>query len=89
MRAIGGRSVRTDTTIPRLSPREAQAFVARWEGVSAFKARGLCRKSLDEKLRELAGLMASARAFGWQRRTVKETAAVRARWNRLRRALGG
>jgi len=45
--------------------------------------------SMTEKLRQLAGLMESARALGWERALAEEQQGVRARWILLRKALGG
>jgi hypothetical protein len=44
---------------------------------------------MDDRLRHLAALMASAGTIGGKRRLAAEDAAVRRRWSRLRRVIRG
>ena len=72
-----------------LTAKEARSYRARWERVQAIERRELRQMSLHEKLRQLAALMASVDALGWNEALRAEEAAVRVRWNRLRKAHGG
>jgi hypothetical protein len=72
-----------------LSRKEAQAFRRRWEMVNAAERAELRATPLDDKLRQLAALMASVQALGWTDVLAREEAEVRIRWNRLRATLNG
>jgi hypothetical protein len=73
---------------PRLTREEARAFADRWRLVNEAEAAELRATPLDRKLAQLAALMTSARALGWETTDEAEVEAVRARWNRLRALLG-
>jgi hypothetical protein len=68
---------------------EAEAFRKRWQRVERAELAALRRSSMDDRLRTLAALMASARTFRGTRKLAAEDAMVRRRWSRLRQALGG
>lgn len=72
-----------------LSRKEAQAFRRRWEMVNAAERAELRATPLDDKLRQLAALMASVQSLGWTDVLAEEEAEVRVRWNRLRVTLNG
>jgi hypothetical protein len=72
-----------------LTRAEAREFRARWELVNAVEQAELRSTPLDQKLRQLAALMASAEAMGWTEVLASEDAEVRDRWNRLRAIFGG
>ncbi|HWR73908.1 MAG TPA: hypothetical protein VN604_12120 [Nitrospirota bacterium] len=65
---------------------EAREFQARWKRVNASETEELRRMSMDDKLRQLAALMASVDSFGWRELLAGEEKQVRERWNRLRKA---
>ena len=69
----------------QITKTEAQAFKARWEVVNAAERLELCNTSPANKLRQLAALMASVKAFGWTKALSEEEEMVRERWNTLRR----
>jgi hypothetical protein len=48
-----------------LTRTEARQFLARWELVNTAEQMELQSTSFDQKLRQLAALMASADAIGW------------------------
>ena len=72
-----------------LTRKEAQAFRRRWEMVNAAEQAELRATPLDDKLRQLAALMASVQSLGWTDVLAKEETEVRVRWNRLRATLNG
>ena len=65
---------------------EAAAFKARWAAVNAAEIEELRTTSMEQKARQLAALMLSVRDLGWAEALESEEAAVRARWNRLRKS---
>jgi hypothetical protein len=67
----------------RLDRREAKAFAERWNVVAQAERDELRRTSSAQKFAQLAALMESARALGWQTSDPTEVDEVRARWNRL------
>jgi predicted ArsR family transcriptional regulator len=69
----------------RITREEGRAFRKRWEAVNAAEREELRAMSGEEKLRQLAALMASRDLFDWTEE-MREEAEVRQRWNRLRRA---
>jgi hypothetical protein len=73
----------------RITPDEAQAYVERWALVQKRETAELRRTSMDTKLRQLSALMASRDLFGTEPDRESSVHAVRERWARLRRALGG
>ena len=64
---------------------DALAFVERWKRVQLRERQELRRMDMTEKLRKLAALMASVADLEWEGPLREEDAAVRARWNRLRK----
>lgn len=68
---------------------EAKAFRSRWDMVNAAEQAELQATSLDQKLRQLAALMASVEPLGWTEALAAEGTEVRDRWNRLRALLHG
>ena len=71
---------------PHISKAEAEAFRTRWALVNARQRDLLRQMSLEEKLRQVAILMASAKALGWEHKLAEGDAEVRDRWARLRKA---
>lgn len=65
---------------------EAQEFRKRWQRVNEAEIEELRRMSPAEKLRQVAALMESASAFGWDKAQAAEDQQVRERWLRLRKA---
>lgn len=68
---------------------QGRALRARWRGVEAAQRRELRRTSLDQRVRQLAALMASAPALGGRAALAAEDAAARRRWVALQRAVRG
>jgi hypothetical protein len=68
---------------------EAQAWQKRWELVNKAEREELRRTPMEQKLRQLAAMMAAARELGWTEKMAEEEGEVRERWMRLRRVLGG
>ncbi len=73
---------------PESSPAEFRRFAARWRIAGRAEAEELRAMSPADKFRQLKGLWGSARLFKWPDEE-RETAAVRSRWNKLRKVLGG
>ncbi len=73
-------------TPSRITEAEAVAFKKRWELVNAFEKKGLRSLSANEKLVQLATLMALAKELGWTEALEREASKVRNRWNKLRKA---
>jgi hypothetical protein len=69
----------------RITREEARAFRRRWEAINAAEREELRAMSMEDKLRQLAALMASRDLFDWTE-DMKSEAEVRERWNRLRKA---
>ncbi|MDH7500176.1 MAG: hypothetical protein QHH30_07300 [candidate division NC10 bacterium] len=69
----------------RISGEEARAFRRRWEAINAAEREELRAMSMEEKLQQLAALMASRDLFDWTEE-MKSEAEVRERWNRIRKA---
>jgi hypothetical protein len=75
----------------RMSKAEAQAYVARWNLVNEAEREELRTTPMEVKFRQFESLMRMAIALGWTESPAAEeaeVAAVRERWNRLRRAYG-
>jgi hypothetical protein len=70
----------------RMTKKEARDFRTRWARVNAAEIDELKRSSADERLEQLAALMASAHLLHWPPSLDQETNEVRARWRRLREA---
>lgn len=67
-----------------MTSEEAKAFAARWHLVADEERRELRAMTLEQKFAQLAALMESTRALGWETTDPAEVEEVRARWNRLR-----
>jgi hypothetical protein len=65
---------------------EAVSFMKRWKIVNTFQKEELRVLSVDEKLGQLAMLMALAKELEWTAATDTEVATTRDRWNKLREA---
>ncbi len=65
---------------------DAIAFRKRWEMVNAFEKKELRALPANEKLRQLAMLMALAKELDWTEALEKEASKIRNRWNKLRKA---
>ena len=72
-----------------MTKEEGRAFRKRWEAVNAAEREELRAMPMEEKMQQLAALMASRDLFGWIEEMRKEEAEVRERWLRLRRAFRG
>ncbi len=70
----------------KLTKAQAMAFRKRWDMVNAFQMSEVRALSANEKLGQLATLMALAKELGWIGALEKEAGEVRARWNKLRKA---
>jgi hypothetical protein len=62
-----------------------KAFKARWKVVNAAERDELRKTSIEQKFKQLAALMRSAKKLGWTKALAAEEADVRGRWNRLRK----
>lgn len=71
-----------------MTPAEARESRSRWELVNAAELEELRSTPAEQKLRQLAALMASADQMGWSDALAAETAEVRERWSHLRKAFG-
>lgn len=74
-----------------LVERDAKAFRRRWAAANAVSHREARALTPEDRLRELDALSLFARSVerGPDLRRIAEERRVRARWNRLRRALRG
>ncbi|MGH8133736.1 MAG: hypothetical protein ACRETG_03305 [Steroidobacteraceae bacterium] len=72
-----------------MTSEQARAYIKRWELVRDAEAAELQRTPIESKLRQLASLMASRHVFGPEPDREQQILEVRARWARLRQALGG
>lgn len=72
----------------KLTAEAAEAYVRRWQLVNEREQAEQRAMTQEEKLRVLAGLMASAKALGWDEALDAEDAEVRERWRLLRERLG-
>jgi hypothetical protein len=72
-----------------MTKEEAQAFKARWSLVNKQILDEVRQKSLEDKLDELADLYETAFELGWIERMQNAVDEVSARWQKLRRKLGG
>lgn len=71
----------------RMTLKEGKEFKKRWKLVRRAERAELRSTPMSVKLEQLAALMASARALGWDTTDPREVRAVRARWARLARKL--
>jgi hypothetical protein len=72
-----------------LTPEDAHQFLERWKLVEEQEILELRNTPIETKARQLAALMASRELFGEDPDREKGVREVRARWARLRKALGG
>jgi hypothetical protein len=72
-----------------LDKKSAQAYKKRWELVAEAERQSLRTMSFDEKVRQTAALMASAKPMGWSDALAEGDEEVRQRWQKLREVLGG
>jgi hypothetical protein len=63
---------------------EAKAFARRWQRINEAEIEELRAATLEQKLRQLAALMASVDAMGWREALSDGVQEVRDRWRRLR-----
>jgi hypothetical protein len=70
----------------RVTKSEARGFRARWEMVNRAEREELRTTPMEQKAKQLAALMESAEALGWQESLMSDEAEVRERWNALRRS---
>jgi|AMFO01.1.fsa_nt_gi hypothetical protein len=73
----------------RITKASARRFKERWAAMNEAEKAELRSASPSLKLRQLASLMASAKALSGRRKSASGAALVRRRWMRLRRVLGG
>jgi hypothetical protein len=66
-----------------MTSEQARAFAARWQQVAEAEREELRTASMERKFAQLAALMESARALGWETTDKVEVEAVRMRWNQL------
>ena len=74
---------------PIITKAEGRAYLARWKLVNEAEIEELRSTPPEEKLRQLAALMASVEALGWSEPLQAGEAEVRERWRRLRKAWNG
>jgi hypothetical protein len=67
-----------------LTRQQAEQFQARWDAVREVELEELRAMPTEEKFRQLAELMASARALGWMLPDRPEDKETLDRWRRLR-----
>jgi hypothetical protein len=70
------------------TPEEARQDLERWRLVEAQEIRELRNTPMETKARQLGALMASWELFGEHPEREKGILEVRARWMRIRHALG-
>ncbi len=70
-----------------LTKAQARDFQLRWEALKEAEDEELASTSMAEKFRQLTGLLASARRFGWTEDLAVEEDKVRQRWIKLRQVL--
>ncbi|GMQ89838.1 MAG: hypothetical protein BMS9Abin10_0173 [Gammaproteobacteria bacterium] len=73
---------------PAMTKAQGVAFKARWARVEAAERDELRATSIDQKLRQLAALMASVAKLGWNEALAAEEIQAREQWQRLRQAYG-
>jgi len=73
----------------RISRARARAWLRGHRIVHLAGIEELRRTSIQEKLRQVAGLMNTAYDLGWRTGRWAEDRAVHARWQLLRKRLGG
>jgi hypothetical protein len=70
-----------------LTKAQARDFQLRWAALKEAEDEELASTSMAEKFRQLTGLLASARRFGWTEDLAVEEDKVRQRWIKLRQVL--
>jgi hypothetical protein len=70
----------------RFTRAAGKAYLLRWRKVTEMNRALRAATSDEDRLRDLATLMASVRGMGWEHDLEEGDAEVRERWNRLRRA---
>ncbi len=68
----------------RITKSEARAFRKRWKILNDAEREELYITPIDNKLEQLAKLIASAKQMGWIKPLAEEEKEVRIRWNKLR-----
>lgn len=71
-----------------LTRQAAQEYFNRWRLVNEAEIAELRSTPMEVKLRQLASLMASVKALGWESSLGKDEEEVRARWIRLKMIYG-
>jgi hypothetical protein len=69
----------------RITKSEALEFRKRWKIANALEEEELRALSANEKLEQLAMLMALAKELDWTEPMEREASKVRSRWNKLRK----
>ncbi|MFO0967064.1 MAG: hypothetical protein U0793_15970 [Gemmataceae bacterium] len=67
---------------------QARDYRRRWRLVNVAQRAEVRRMTIEDKFRELADLMAAARAWGWTTSLSRDAALGRNSWLRLYRAYG-
>jgi len=80
-------SIPSERQAPLITREEGRAFARRWRLANAEERRLLRETSMEQKLRQLAALMASVDQMGWDA-DLGEDRAARERWALLRRSYG-
>ena len=73
---------------PVMTKAQATTFKTRWARVEAAERDELRATSMDQKLHQLAALMASGAKLGWNEALAAEEIQARQQWQRLRQAYG-
>jgi hypothetical protein len=64
---------------------QARAWKERWRAVNEIEIEELRKRTPEQDMRSLAALMAAARSFPKTGRRERDEAAVRAKWEQLKR----
>ena len=72
----------------KLTRKQALEYVGRYRLMNSLKIQDLAATPPEQRLRQAAALMRSARVLGWNRQLEAEDQIVRRRWARLRKAYG-
>ena len=72
-----------------MTPEDAHQYLERWRLVEERELTELRQTPIEAKARQLSALMASRELFGEDPDRENGVREVRARWARLRKALGG
>jgi hypothetical protein len=70
-----------------ITPKQARAFLDRWNMVRESGADQLRDSSMETRLRRLSALVGSRQLFSVDADRERRVAEVRARWARIRKAL--